>query len=373
MERLSREKNKKIKLALVGFGPAGAYFTLNFLKIAKERGFSGFTLTIFDKAQILRTILPTGGGRCNITNSVYDVKEFAKNYPRGEKFLYSVFSRYFNVDTLEFFKFLGIDTYIQDDGRIFPSKNSSKFVRDKFISYLKTFDNFEIINKEIKSFDEISDYDIKIIACGSRGNPSLIKSTGHNIIPFKKSLCALKIKNNTYPKGVSVKSNDGDFIFTEDGISGPFAYKISSINAFKTFPYDINISLFDVDEIFKQILIFPKKSIGNIISLFVPKSLARVIVKDFDKKCSEVSKEQIKKISVLNLTVISNSNSQETVNAGGVDLDELDNNYKSKLKNNLWFIGEVVNIDGFCGGFNLQNCWSGGYIVANDVINSIIK
>ena len=80
-----------------------------------------------------------------------------------------------------------------------------------------------------------------------------------------------------------------------------------------------------------------------------------------------------KKYSILNLKITGTTNQGEIVNSGGVELNSIDKNCKSKLYDNLWFCGEILDIDGFCGGFNLQNCWSSGFVVAKDVINSIIK
>ncbi len=361
------------KIAVVGAGPAGIYCVLNILKEFEKKNFNDFKIFIFDKSQILRTILPTGNGRCNITNSLSDVKEFCSNYPRGEKFLYSVFSRYFNLDAIDFFDSIGVKTYIQKDGRVFPVSNSASDVRNKMLSCLKSYKNFELINKNILSIDELKNFDKIIISAGSKGTFDLIKTTGHNCVEFKKALCALNIENNIFPKGVSVKSLDGDFIFTEKGISGPLPFKISSINAYKPFPYEIEINLFKIDDLINEIKLNPKKSVGNVVSKFIPKSLAQVVVDDFNKKASEVSKEKLTGFSKLKLKIISASQEGEIVHAGGVDLNEVDKNIKSKIKNNLWFCGEILNIDGFCGGFNLQNCWSSAAIVAKDVVSSIIN
>ena len=366
-------QDKTFKIAIVGGGPCGIYCALNILKKFSEINFENYHLVVFDKSQILRTILPTGGTRCNITNSINDIKEFASNYPRGEKFLYSLFSRHFNFDSLEFFKSIGIETYTQDDGRIFPISNSAKDVKDKLLNAIKQFKNVKFIHKEIKSKDDLIDFDRIIISAGSRGSENLIKSFNQPYKPFKKALCALKIDNFNYPKGVSIKSLDGDFIFTDDGISGPLAFKISSINVDKPFPYDVSIRLFNVDDLYILVEKNPRKSIGNLVSKLIPKSLANCIVDDFDRKSAEVSKEKMKSYSILNLKIISNSNFGEIVNSGGVDLKSIDKNCKSKITDNLWFCGEILDIDGFCGGFNLQNCWSSAYVVANDVVYSIIN
>lgn len=362
-----------LKIAIVGAGPSGIYCALQILFGFEKFNFSNYSITIFDKSQVLRTILPTGGTRCNITNSIADIKEFASNYPRGEKFLYSLFFRHFTFETLEFFKSIGIETYIQDDGRIFPISNSAKDVKDKMLSALREFKNVKLIHKNITSKDELKNFDKIIIAAGSRGSLDLIKSFNQPYKPFKSALCALCVRDFNYPKGVSVKSLDGEFIFTNDGISGPLAFKISSLNVDKDFPYNISIRLFEVEKLLELINQNPKKSIGNLVSALIPKSLAHVIVDEFDKKAAEVSKRKIEGYSVLNLEIISKSNQGEIVNAGGIELNSIDKNCKSKINDNLWFCGEILNIDGFCGGFNLQNCWSSAFVVANDVIHSIIK
>ena len=361
------------KIAIVGGGPSGIYFALYILKFFSDSNYTDFKLTIIDKSQILRTILPTGGGRCNITNATSDIDEFLLNYPRGSKFLRSIFLRHFSCDSMNFFSSIGIDTYIDDELKVFPKTNSSKTVKDKMLNTLRRFRNVELVNDNIKSSDELNNYDYKIICAGSKDTKSLIESFGHDCIEFKPSLCALDVKNHIYPQGVSVKSLDGDFIFTKSGISGPLAYKICSLNSRKGFPYEININLINYDDLISAISSNTKKSIGNIVSNFIPKSFARAIVENFDKKASEVSKKDLLKLCTLRLEITSCTKDFEIVNSGGVNLDEIDKNCKSKLFQNLWFCGEILNIDGFCGGFNLQNCWSTAYIAALDVAKRVMN
>ena len=373
MERSCQDKNNPIKIAIVGGGPSGIYCAINLGDLFQKNNFINYSVDIFDKSQVLRTLLPTGNGRCNITNNIFDTKEFASNYPRGEKFLYSVFARYFIPETLDFFRSIGVETYIQNDNRIFPKSNSSADVKAKMLNKLWSYKNIKLIHKAIFDYGELSGYDKIVISVGSKNTQNFLKTTGHEIIPFKKALCALKIKDFKYPKGVSVQSSDGDFVFTENGISGPLAFKISSLNSRKDFPYDITINLFNLDDIKKEILKNTKKSIGNIVSCFIPRSLAHIIVNNFDKKASEVSNKELESYTKLDLTVISTEPTGEIVNSGGINLNELDKNYKSKIKNNLWFIGEAVDVDGFCGGFNLQHCWSSAYIAACDIIKSVLN
>lgn len=363
----------KVKIAIVGAGPSGIYCALQLLFGFQKNNFTNFYLTIFDKSQALRTILPTGGGRCNITNGICDIEEFILNYPRGQKFLRSLFSRHFSYDSLDFFKKIGIETYLQEDNRYFPISNSSKDVKDKMLNALKQFKNVKLVNKNILNAGDLNDFDRVVIAAGSRSTSDLIKSFNQPMIEFKRALCALKVENFKYPKGVSVKSLDGDFIFTDNGISGPLAFKISSLRVDDDFPYVVNIRLFDFNVLSELVKNNPKKSIGNLVSRLIPKSLAYVIVKDYDKKSAEISKKDLESYSNLTLKIVSHGLNGEIVNKGGVELNSLDKNCKSKITPNLWFCGEILNIDGFCGGFNLQNCWSSAYVVACDIINSIIK
>jgi len=116
------------KVAIIGAGPAGcmcAYYASQNSEVV-----------IFDFAKPLHTLLYTGGGRCNLAYAEYDFRELAKFYPRGEKFLYSLFSRFSTADTVDFFNEIGVESYIQDDLRIFPTSNSAKEVREKFLNNL---------------------------------------------------------------------------------------------------------------------------------------------------------------------------------------------------------------------------------------------
>lgn len=359
------------KIAIIGLGPSGIYCAINMLEIFKNKNFNDFHIDLYDKNEPLLSILPTGNGRCNITNNVIEPN---KNYPRGAEFLKSVFKRHSNKHTINFLNKIGIETYIQDDNRIFPVSNSSKDVRNKFLKYLNKFENFKIIKKEIFSFDEVKNYDYIVFASGSRKTQELIKSTNHNLIPFKKALVSINFKQDiSNLEGTSVKTNEGDFVFTRKGITGPFAFKISSINAYEKIPYDIKIKLVDENDLKEAIKNNPKKEIGTIFSNFIPKKLAHAIIKDYNKKAAEISKKTLIEYSNPVFTVISHNATGEIVNAGGVDLNQIDKNCSSKIKNNLYFIGEILNIDGFTGGYNLQACFSTGYVAAYDITKRVIN
>lgn len=359
-----QELNSISKVAIIGAGPAGcmcAYFLQN-----------DFDVSIFDIGSPLRTLLPTGGGRCNLAHAEYDFKELAKNYPRGEKFLYSVFSKFSTADTISFFENIGIKTYTQEDGRIFPQSNSSKDVREKFLKVL----NKVKFKKEMVLELDFDKFDYIVVATGGHSSYALIKE--HTIISPRPALVGLKTSEK-FPSGVCLKSVKAeglcdDLLFTHEGISGPLAYKISSLKARDNFPYKI---LFDFcDEFNLQELLNrnPHKSIKNLLSDFVPKSFAELITENSDEKCCNINGKTrnliLNKLHNFEITITGTSKRGEVVTCGGVSLDEIDSRtMQSKIIPNLYFCGEVLDIDGFCGGFNLQNCWSTAYVAAQSILS----
>ncbi len=349
------------KIAIVGAGPAGLYCALHLQELGD------FKIDIFEKNSPLKTLLVTGNGRCNLAHYGDDIKEFAKNYPRGEKFLYSIFSKHFVYDSLDFFEKIGIKTYMQEDMRFFPESNSASDMRKKMLEKFKgTF-----IYRDIFDINSLKSYDYIVLSTGSKGGYELAKQIGHNIIEPKPALCGLKIKNNgiKYPQGVSVKTKQGDIMFTKEGITGPLIYTISSLRARENFPYYVVLDIIDFEELFCEVKENPKKSFGNIVSKFIPKSLAQAIMKNYDAQCGNIKKSEIEEMTSLKFEIISTDGKGEVVTSGGVDLKEIDKNCQSKINPKYFFCGELMDIDGLCGGFNLQNCWSSAYVVANGIAN----
>ena len=406
-------QESKSKVAIIGGGPAGcicAYFLQN-----------NFDVTVFDKKSPLSTLLPTGGGRCNLAHAEFDFKELAKNYPRGEKFLYSVFSKFSTADTLDFFKEIGVDTYTQENGRIFPVSNSSKDVRERF---LKALNKVRFVKEEVLKIEgwryggmevwqlpeeqrtggqegklksaptlpspmgrvperqegvEIitnktsNNADYVVIATGGHASFELIQLLGHKIIPPKPSLTGLKTKEDfSSIAGVAIN----DVLLTHKGVSGPKIYEISSINARKDFPYKLSFDFVGEIDLQTALNSNPHKSIKNLLSEYVVKSFAEYILKDLgisaDMKCHEINgkirDKILNKLQNFEITVVGTVPDGEVVMAGGVDLKEVNpKTLESKLHKNIYFCGEVLDIDGFCGGFNLQNCWSTGYVVAKSL------
>lgn len=439
--------SKEKSVAIIGAGPAGcicAYF-------ASENN----EVVLFDSKTPLHTLLYTGGGRCNLAYAEYDFKELAKFYPRGEKFLYSAFSQFSTADTIEFFKNIDVETYTQEDLRIFPTSNSAKEVKEKMIKNLQncTFKREKVLEikpsftchaelfsasnqlaitgkipKQVRDDENANasckfsiqtdqnsyKFDKVVIATGGHAGFELAQNLGHKIVEPKPALTGLittenfkaiqgvSLKNikaevfyqpaplpNPHPsrgEGVARKSKayiQDDILFTHEGISGPLAYKISSICArldySKANPLLIKLNFLQEEIDLQELLNSnPKKDIKNLIAELVPKSLAEYILNlnkiKLDMKCCEINGKSrdliLKSLYEFEINVISPAKEGEVVTSGGVCLDEINpKTMQSKLVEGLYFCGEVIDVDGFCGGFNLQNCWSTGFISGNSLVN----
>lgn len=364
----------KSKVIIAGGGPAGcfcAYYLQN-----------DYEVTVIDKKSPLATLLPTGGGRCNLAHAEYDFRELAKNYPRGEKFLYSVFSKFSTADTLEFFKSIGVDTYTQEDGRIFPVSNSSKDVREKFLKSLNKvkFKKEEVLrveksNKGFKVVTDLGSYstDYVVISTGGHASFELVRLLGHKIVDLKPALTGLKTKKDfSELSGVVVK----DVLFTHYGISGPKVYEISSLKARDSFPYKLSFDFCNFKDLQPLLNSNPHKSVKNLLSEYLPKSFVEYVLKnsdvDADLKCHQVDGKTRDRIicafSNFEVEVIGTVQDGEVVMSGGVDLKEVNpKTLESRIVSGVYFCGEVLDIDGFCGGFNLQNCWSTGFVAADGI------
>ena len=387
-----QESTSNKSVAIIGAGPAGCVCA-KFLKN------NGFCPIIFDKGKYLRTILPTGGGRCNLAHAEFDFKNLTKNYPRGEKFLYSVFSKFGTEDAIQFFKQLGIETYTQEDNRIFPKSNSSKDVQEKLLKALK---GCKFVSEKVLSIEKLDNcykiitnkssyaFDVVIVSTGGHGNWDIFNKMDLNIIPPTQALVGLVTKENfSAISGVSIKnvktygkefknSDNGDIIFTHKGISGPLIYKISSIFARKEMPYKLVFQLVKDLDLQAELNKNPHKEIKNLLGQFVPKSFAEFVLENLDIEkdtpCHKITgklRDKIyKKLTTFEVTIISKVPDGEVVTCGGIDLKEINSKtMESKKYPNLYFCGEVLDIDGFCGGFNLQNCWSTAFVVAQNVCN----
>lgn len=396
------------KIGIIGAGPAGMMAGL----IAKNENNQ---VTIFDSNNAPgKKLMMTGGGRCNLTNiAFYD--EFLENIVRNKKFIYSAFSQLDNFGLIDFFNENGLDTIVEDDGRVFPKSEKASDVISFFRELLDERKVGLELNTIIKKvyYDDIfylrdsnnktHKFDYLIIATGGKSYPKtgsdgfgyeLAKKLVHNIINPRPVLVPIFIKDKLDIRALSLKDSriniktdnkevsvDGDILLNSNFITGPCALKASSLvidekNIGLSIDFCKDKTYNDLDtEIIDLIDINPKKSVENALRPLFSESLLRLVIEktgiDSNKKAGEFSKGERKllvdKIKSFDLEFDRfGSFESAIVTRGGVDVREINpKNMESKLIKNLFFVGEILDIDGLTGGYNLQICFSTAYAAAN--------
>ena len=401
--------NSNFDIIIVGGGAAGFFTAINIVeKNPKTK------VAILERGkEVLSKVRVSGGGRCNVTHACFEPNELVKFYPRGEKELRGPFHQFCSGDTIEWFSNHGVELKIEEDGRMFPESNSSQTIIDCFIEATQKLGITVLTGQSVQSIFKKNDFwkidtpsesymtEKLVLATGS--NPKiweLLHTFGHAIISPVPSLFTFNIKDTRIKDlpGVSatvtVKVKDtnltstGPLLITHWGMSGPAILKLSAwgarILSEKNYQFTIFINWLnyvtteDAEKKLKELKQEHAKKIVSKKSHFeFPNRLWESIVVASNiqeqTKWADLSKMQIQNLA-LQLTNASfevNGKStfkEEFVTAGGIDLKEI--NFKtmeSKLHQNLYFAGEIVNIDAITGGFNFQNAWTSGFIVANGI------
>jgi len=399
-----------MKVGIIGGGAAGFFSAVTIAETNKS-----CEITILEKSpNVLAKVRVSGGGRCNVTNSITDVKEFIKNYPRGSKELLSVFTRFGNADTVNWFEDHGVKLKAEPDGRMFPVSNNSQTIIDLFLNLVKKhdikivtgFDVHEIKCTNSKGFEikdrggEVINFDKLIIAAGGFSTTEKykwIESLGHTIVEPVPSLFTFNCKDTLLRdlQGVSTQNAElkiagtklsakGDLLITHWGFSGPAILKLSAFGARVLSELDYKFSLeikWTETDVLKEIEYAREDSPLKQITTYPFHGFSRrfweaLILKtgiNSEKRWSELSKKETEKlIIVLTKSVFAiNGKStfkEEFVTAGGVNRKEIDfRTMQSKVVPNLFFAGEILDIDGITGGFNFQSAWSAGYIAGSEM------
>ena len=401
------------KVIIIGGGAAGFFTAINAKEMNPE-----LDITILEKGkEVLQKVKISGGGRCNVTHACFEPKELVQFYPRGEKELLGPFHQFMTGDTFEWFENNGIPLKIEKDNRVFPESNSSQTIVDCFlnktkrlgISVLKNH-GVTTIQKQDNSWLVITKKqqfvcDAVVMAAGSSKKVwELSKALRHSIISPVPSLFTFNIKDNRIKDllGISVPNAtvqledtnleaSGPLLITHWGMSGPAILKLSAFGARvlakKNYEYQVQVNWLSrpTHKIVNVLLNLKKKhSKKQVIvrSPFeeIPKRLwerfvlATTIKTTFN--WADVSHDQIDALAnQLTKSVFTakgkSTFKEEFVTAGGVDLKEINfKNFESKLQKNLFFVGEVLNIDAVTGGFNFQNAWTGGWLCAKALASS---
>jgi len=394
---------------IVGGGAAGFFAAINTatqnpnLKIAiLERG-----------SNVLSKVKISGGGRCNVTHAEFIPDELVLNYPRGKKELRGPFHNYMTGDTMQWFEERGVPLKIEEDGRVFPVSNSSQTIIDCFLEEIKIHKIEVLLNHSVQGIsNENNTWELNttkgvfrspklLIATGS--NPKiwkLLESLGHQVISPVPSLFTFNIKDTrlkTIPGVVatdvhisvvnSTLESEGPLLITHTGLSAPSILKLSAYGALelaeRQYKFQIKVNFIKqefsvcVERLLEIKTEFPKKLIIKSAQFDLPKRLWEQLViaaqLPNDLRWAEVNKQQLQEVaSQLTEAMFKvhgkSTFKEEFVTAGGVELKGISfKTFESKHFKNLYFAGEVLNIDAVTGGFNFQNAWTSAFIASQQL------
>lgn len=399
---------------VVGGGPAG-------MMAAATAAKNGMGVILVEKNSTLgKKLLITGGGRCNVTNSEFDVRKFLDKFKENGKYLFSAFSQWGVKETLDFFHQRGMETKVENELRTFPVSNSARSVWDILVSYLKEnhvtilsnspvndllIEDGNLIGVKLSNNKTLRSRRI-IIATGGNSRPETgstgdaykwLRELGHTVIDPTPSLVPIAIKDKWVSKLAGTSFNEikltvfqnnikqevvkGKILFTHVGISGPTVLNMSkdigellkygevviSLDLLPKEDYGtLNLKL---QELFKE---HDKKKFKNALVNLLPSAITPIIVElseiDPELACNKISREKrlrlvqtIKGVS-MNVDKLLGID-KAIISSGGVSLDEVDfKTMQSRIFPNLYLIGDILNIDRPSGGYSLQLCWTTGHI-----------
>ena len=414
------EKQKEYDLIVIGGGPSG-------MIMAGRAGELGASVLVLEKNKSLgKKLKITGGGRCNITNAEFDIREFLKNFPESKEFLFSPFSKFSAKDTFAFFESKKLPLVIEARKRAFPESQKAEDVFKVLEKYIRS-NKGEIktdtqVVKINKNGDKIISVETKkgekffaknfAIATGGVAAPTTgstgdgfkwLKKLGHsiknpnpNIVPLTTNdkwihrLSGVTLSFMTirfYQEGKSKLKKTGKILFTHFGVSGPLilnsAFEVKKlldkgkvVASIDMFP-DTEENALD-KRVLKLFEKNPNKELKNILQELLQKNLSKEIlnlpdIKLTERKANSLSKDErrkfVKKLKNLQFEITGTLGMDKAVIAdGGIVLEEVNfKNMTSKNFSNLYLLGDILNINRPSGGFSLQLCWTTGWVAGSDV------
>lgn len=407
-------QNNIKRLAIIGGGAAGFFAAANLAESLPD-----LEISIYEASRkFLAKVEISGGGRCNVTHSCFDLAKLSESYPRGRHELRGPFSRFSPSETIEWFEARFVSLKTEDDGRMFPITDSSQTIIDclqKSVARgnisLNTGVAVRSVTTDIDKFNleladgEIREVDFVLLASGSsKSGYNIARSLGHNITECAPSLFTFKSKDIRLQDLAGVSFQDaqltlksanqktfrqsGPVLITHWGLSGPAVLKLSAFAAreLASSDYQAGLTINWIGNVSEQnardklsSLRKPlaKKEIGSNPQFSLTRRFWEKLLTFSEIPLQlhffELSNQQINKLAeVLTKSEIQIEGKgefkEEFVTCGGVSLREIDfHRFESKLVPNLFFAGEVLDIDGITGGFNFQAAWTGGWLVAEAI------
>ncbi|MEI2740028.1 MAG: NAD(P)/FAD-dependent oxidoreductase [Chitinophagaceae bacterium] len=401
------------QLVVIGGGAAGFFCAVNAARLNPV-----LKIIIIEKTgKLLSKVKVSGGGRCNVTHACFNIAEMSKNYPRGENFVKKTFHQFFTTDTLRWFEERGVKLKAEPDGRMFPVSDSSQSIIDCLLTEASAYGVEIIMNTEVAriSFQQ-SVFDMQLsggrklqadfvcVAGGGYPKSSMfgwLKETGHSIEDPVPSLFTFNMPGHPITKlmGVSVGNaavkivgsklvQDGPLLITHWGLSGPAILKLSAWGA-----RELTIQKYEFKVLVNWLPDYNEQQLANKFQLLRFELASQKVVNknsfglpgrlwEFLLKYSEINIERrwtdlpskeanklIKNLCNCEFNVKGKTTfKEEFVTAGGIKLNEIDHNtMMSKKVPNLFFAGEVMDVDGVTGGFNFQHAWTSGFIAGKNI------
>lgn len=404
---------KTADILIIGGGAAGFFSAIN---IAEKN--PDLKIIILERGkELLTKVKVSGGGRCNVTHAEFLPKELSQNYPRGEKELLGPFHTFMTGDTMEWFEKRGVELKIEEDGRMFPVTDSSQTIIDCFLSEAKRLNIAVLLNQSVKAIQKVENlftietntdtFSAEKIVIATGSNPKiwqLLEGLGHTVVPPVPSLFTFNIKDSRIidlpglstnasvkildKNGKSLLESSGPLLITHWGMSGPAILKLSAWGArlLEPLKYHFTIEVNWLNNLSEDEVLDSLKELKNLqgkqtvlkyAQFDLPKRLWQSLLKAAGipetLTWADATRENFQNIAnqltagIFEVTGKSTFK-EEFVTAGGVDLKEINfKTFESRIHKNLYFAGEVLNIDAITGGFNFQNAWTGGFMVSQAI------
>lgn len=399
---------------IVGGGAAGIFCAVNMARLHPDRR----VLILEKSGKLLSKVKISGGGRCNVTHACFDIDELSRRYPRGGSFVKKTFHQFAPADTVQWFADRGVQLKTEEDGRMFPVSNSSQTIIDCLMQEVNRYGVTIEMNADVKELTYVNDHFVLTSAAGrnwqapavciaSGGFPKLsqfdwLASTGHSIESPVPSLFTFNMPGHSITKlmGLSVEQarvriggskleSTGPLLITHWGMSGPAILRLSAWAARelheRQYNFSITVNWLPAHHEESLRLLFqqfrqqiPAQKISSRNQLGLPHRLWEYLLQEShispERRWADLSsKEQNQLIrhcchhsfDVKGKTTFKD----EFVTAGGIRLSEIDHRtLMSRKQPNLFFAGEILDVDGITGGYNFQHAWTSGMIVAKNVI-----